>query len=126
MRRAAPRQVVGLVRQIDVLRAYSQALTNRLANAEHRAVAARELRGTQVVQVPVAANGPLGGRSIAELRLPADTLVVAVGRGEETLIPRGDTTLEPGDRLDILVRGESVSELHEHLAQLAQASAAPS
>lgn len=36
-------------------------------------------------------------RTVTELGLPADAILVAVLRGDETLVPRGDTRVLPGD-----------------------------
>lgn len=52
------------------------------------------------------------GQRIADLSLPPDCLVMAVVRGEEILVPRGDTVLQPGDEVLALVRGEAGRALH--------------
>ena len=39
------------------------------------------------------------GRSVRALELPGGMLLTAIHRGHETLIPRGDTLLQPGDEL---------------------------
>ena len=52
------------------------------------------------------------GRRIADLPLPPDCLVMAVVRGDEILVPRGETVLRPGDEVLALVRGEAGRALH--------------
>lgn len=52
-------------------------------------------------------GAPAEGRRIADLPLPPDCLVMAVVRGEEILVPRGDTVLQAGDEVLALVRGEA-------------------
>ena len=52
----------------------------------------------------VSLGTPLVGRRVAELPLPADSLIVTISRDGQTLIPRGDTMLQAGDHLTILVR----------------------
>ncbi len=52
------------------------------------------------------------GRRIADLPLPSDCLVMAVVRGDEILVPRGETMLQPGDEVLALVRGEAGRALH--------------
>jgi uncharacterized protein with PhoU and TrkA domain len=84
----------------------------------HRPIVPADLRGTWVVEVPVQPGSVLVGRSLGTLKLPPDTLVVAIARGPETIIPRGDTHLREGDRLQILVRDDAITSLHEHLASL--------
>ncbi|MFN3762702.1 MAG: potassium channel family protein [Anaerolineae bacterium] len=52
------------------------------------------------------------GQRIADLPLPPDCLLMAVVRGEEILVPRGETVLQPGDEVLALVRGEAGRALH--------------
>lgn len=52
------------------------------------------------------------GQRIADLPLPPDCLLMAVVRGEEILVPRGETVLQPGDEVLALVRGEARRALH--------------
>ena len=52
------------------------------------------------------------GQRIADLPLPSDCLVMAVVRGDEILVPRGETVLQSGDEVLALVRGEAGRALH--------------
>jgi trk system potassium uptake protein TrkA len=52
------------------------------------------------------------GQRIADLPLPPDCLVMAIVRGEEILVPRGETVLQPEDEVLALVRGEAGRALH--------------
>ncbi|MDA8216750.1 MAG: chloride channel protein [Dehalococcoidales bacterium] len=121
--RAKPREVVGLLRRGDIVRAYSAAMLGRLESQQQRRILPRELRGTRVMELTIQAKGPLVGRKLADLRLPSPTLVIAVERGQQVVIPHGGTVLEGGDRLMILVRDEAVADLQERL--LAQQGKAP-
>ena len=56
------------------------------------------------------------GKKLYELGLPSGALVVAVLRGRETIIPRGDLVLQPEDRMIIgaeALRGEHPVEVKE-------------
>lgn len=46
-------------------------------------------------------------KSIVQLNFPKTALIVMIKRGEEYLTPRGDTVLEPGDRLWIIAEDQS-------------------
>lgn len=48
---------------------------------------------------------------VAELELPEQSVLVAVFRGEETIIPRGDTRIGPGDQLIALTTPEFEDDL---------------
>lgn len=71
-----------------------------------------EIEGTAVVEV-VVKNPKLMGRTIRELPLPKDAIVGAVVRGEECIIPRGDTKLEFGDRLLVFSRWDEIEKIEE-------------
>ncbi|HXV64327.1 MAG TPA: NAD-binding protein [Vicinamibacteria bacterium] len=67
--------------------------------------------GLQLVEVPA---GPTAGKTLSELHLADDTLVVAVVREQESLLARGRTRLERGDILLVLVES---SAAHERLLE---------
>lgn len=54
-------------------------------------------------------------RTVAEMSLPTASILVAVFRGDETVIPRGDTILLPGDRLIALTTPELEGELRSSI-----------
>lgn len=56
---------------------------------------------------------PLLGRALREIDLPEGTLVALIRRRGRTLIPRGSTTLEAGDRLTILGDPGSIRMLYQ-------------
>jgi trk system potassium uptake protein TrkA len=60
-----------------------------------------------LVEVTLAEESPAGGRQIAELGMPRDASVVAVVRDRRVVVPRGDTTLLPGDEVIALVTVDS-------------------
>ncbi len=73
-----------------------------------------EVECATVVEI-VLKNERLAGKRLAEIRLPENTIIGAIVRGDECLIPRGDTRLQLGDRLLIFTdRGiEEVEEIFE-------------
>src|SRR5262245_13908476 len=64
------------------------------------------LRGgdVEIVEVRLSDESPLLGKPLRDLALPSESILVAVFRGRRTLIPRGDTVLQPEDELVALVR----------------------
>jgi cell volume regulation protein A len=58
------------------------------------------------------------GKTIVELGLPPDTLVVLIGRDEEYIVPSGGTVLQEGDTLLVLASGGSLPEVRERLSNL--------
>ena len=73
--------------------------------------------GAEVVEFPVQAHYAAAGRRVRELDLPRDALLNIIVRGNTAILPRGSTRIEPGDRLNLLVRQEAATELRPLLAR---------
>jgi trk system potassium uptake protein len=56
-----------------------------------------------LVEVTLAENSPAAGTAIADLGFPRDATVVAVVREDRLVVPRGDTVLQIGDEVLVLV-----------------------
>jgi trk system potassium uptake protein TrkA len=63
-----------------------------------------------VTEVVLDKSAPAVARTLAEIPLPADSLVAAVVRGAEVIVPGGDTRLQVDDRL-ILISSPQVVDL---------------
>ena len=63
---------------------------------------------TQLVEVTLADDSPAVGVSIADLGVPRGATIVAVIRGDRhVVVPRGETVMEAGDEVLVLVTVES-------------------
>jgi trk system potassium uptake protein TrkA len=60
-----------------------------------------------LVEVTLAEGSPADGVGISDLDLPRDATVVAVVRSDRLVVPRGDTVLNTGDEVLVLVIGEA-------------------
>ncbi len=50
------------------------------------------------IEIPICrTNGK--SRRVSEMSLPQDTVLVSIMRGEEVIVPKGNTKIEPGDRV---------------------------
>ncbi len=110
--RRDPRRLVGLLRRVDVTRAYNIAVARRTA-LRHRAQEARLgiVSGAQVEEIRVEPGAPCAGRPVRAVGWPRDALIAAVRRGGRVLIPRGDTVLLPGDVLTVVAESGSADAL---------------
>ncbi len=68
-------------------------------------------------EVEIAAGSKADGVTIADLRLPHDTLVAAVSRDGETSMCRGSTQLQPGDHVVFTAHGKDVEHLRKVFAK---------
>lgn len=57
------------------------------------------------------------GKMIQDLDLPPHSLIASVRRGEQVLIPRGDTKLEAGDVIVALTTEEKKASLRDRLTE---------
>lgn len=92
------RKPVGFVRQADLAKAYYQAVQReRQAEEVQEATRLRDLTGQEIVEVKIRANSPVARKTLRDLALPKESIVVAIRRGSQTIFPHGNTRLEVGD-----------------------------
>ena len=65
-----------------------------------------------LVEITLADDSPANDTAIAELAFPRDAVVVAVVRADRLVVPRGDTTLQSGDEVLVLVTAEAENAVH--------------
>jgi trk system potassium uptake protein TrkA len=65
-----------------------------------------------LVEVTLAEDSPAAGSAIADLEVPRDATVVAVVRRDRLVVPRGDTVLQSGDEVLVLVTGDVEQTVH--------------
>ena len=74
-----------------------------------------QFRDAQLVEVTLADDSPAAKQAILELGIPRDATVVAVIRESHVIVPRGDTVLEAGDEVLVLVTPESEEAVRQIL-----------
>ncbi len=108
-----PRRLVGVLRRVDLVRAYDIALSRRAA-LRHRAQQARLDASTgalRVEEIAIEAGAACDGRRVREVAWPRAAVLASVRRGGELLIPHGDTQLQAGDVLVVVAEGPAADEL---------------
>jgi trk system potassium uptake protein TrkA len=60
-----------------------------------------------LVEVTLADDSPAASKAISDLGMPRDSSVVAVVRERRVVVPRGDTVLDTGDEVIVLVTEDS-------------------
>lgn len=79
-------------------------LLNRMLQKDKPLPAALEQRN--VIELAVCSGSAVANRLIKDIAWPANTLLVDVKRGEQQIIPAGDTRLLPGDFIYVLTENE--------------------
>jgi H+/Cl- antiporter ClcA len=75
-----------------------------------------------ILEFAVCMGSNLDGRQIKEVKWPSRCLLVAVKRGENEIIPKGDTTILPGDYLIVLTNEDRVSKINDALTLMTESS----
>lgn len=69
----------------------------------------------RLAEVTLADTSPAAGREIVALGLPRESTIVALLRRSQVVVPRGDTVLQVGDEVMVLVTGDAEADLRQIL-----------
>ncbi len=72
---------------------------------------------TQFLELTIPDDSIVIGRTIAELSIPRAAVLVSIQRDDETIIPRGDTSLHEGDKITVLCERESIPDIKKLLME---------
>lgn len=75
-------------------------------------------QGMSLLMIQVSPVAAAAGCPVPDLDLPRDSVLLAVIRDETVLYPRGDTTLQPWDRVFAVVDRAAEEDLREALTRL--------
>lgn len=64
-----------------------------------------------IVRIDLPEGSPVVNRKVKDIKLPEDTVLVSILRGEDFLVPRGDTVLLFGDEVVAIANIEQEKEL---------------
>ncbi|KPJ87633.1 MAG: hypothetical protein AMS17_08015 [Spirochaetes bacterium DG_61] len=56
-------------------------------------------------------NAPISDSRICDLKLPPQTLVVSITRGNKNILPNGNSTIQNGDHIIVIARKESILKI---------------
>ncbi len=105
-----PTRLVGILRRVDVIRAYEIAVVRR-ATQRHRAAEVRLDAMTPervlVTDMVVESGATLDGKKMLEIRWPDGALIASVRRGNRVFIPHGRTMIKSGDTLVVVAEGKA-------------------
>jgi trk system potassium uptake protein TrkA len=67
-----------------------------------------------IIEIEINPGSPAAGKPLRECRFPAESLVVLVNRGENSLLPRGDFVIMTGDRMVLITAKGSEAEIRKY------------
>lgn len=100
----------------------SEAISHELPARELQALSALCQEGMSLVMVQISPVAEAAGCPVPALTLPRDCVLIALVRDGRVLYPRGDTTLQPWDRVFAVVDQAAEEALREALTCLRQAA----
>ncbi|MFH1577488.1 MAG: NAD-binding protein [Candidatus Omnitrophota bacterium] len=68
-----------------------------------------------IVRVDLPDDAPVINQMVKDIHLPPDSVLVSIVRGEEVIVPHGETVLEPGDDIIALTMVGNESEILDTL-----------
>ena len=70
-----------------------------------------QFQDARLVEVTLAEDSPAVGAAISGLGVPRDATIVAIVRDRHVIVPRGETTMLPGDEVLVLVTPEAENKV---------------
>ncbi len=95
-----------------------ESLLERILHKQGEGIASGNERTKSILEFAVCMGSKLDGKQIKEIKWPTHCLLVSVKRGEQEIIPKGDTLIWPGDYLIVLTNEDKVSEINDTLTQM--------
>lgn len=71
----------------------------------------------EVLEFTVSDNSTLIGKQLCDIKLPKNTLIILISRGEEIIIPFGSLVVEANDHIAIITERESIKKLEGLLVE---------
>ncbi len=95
-----PGRILGMVHRADIIRSYNHALMDSQARQDKvERLRLERAAGAQLVEIDLDKNDAAVEKKLEELRIPPDCLIISIRRGDEIVVPRGETEFLPGDHV---------------------------
>lgn len=116
--RQNPKQLLGIVRRRDIIRAYNVAVARRAEVRQRMQELSLGHEGdTEYIRMELPEDAWAVGKPVRDLPLPQDCVLVSIRRGREVIIPHGDTLLKPRDKITVFTTRACIPEVESLLVQ---------
>lgn len=95
-----------------------ESLLERILNKQGDAGPIGNRKHKSILEFAVCMGSELDGKEIKSVNWPSHCLLVSVRRGEQEIIPKGDTVLSTGDYLIVLTNDDRVAKINDALLKL--------
>jgi len=115
------RRVAGLLRNVGIDATLSSrvAVANMILQFVRRdlifSVATVKDTDAEALEIELVESSPSVGVQLIDLGLPRDAVLGGITRGEDVIVPKGDTTLRSGDHVVIFAKSEAIDAVEKLL-----------
>jgi CIC family chloride channel protein len=106
------RNLLGMVRRNDIVRAYELGVTRR-NEAQIKASEKRieELSGLETAEIRIVKGSSCDSHRMSEIPWPRDCIIAAIRKGKRAIIPHGDALLHAGDVIVVVTEKHVLAEI---------------
>lgn len=90
-----------------------ESLLEKFLHNQGQKMAIGNKKNKAILEFAVCMGSDLDEKQVKEIKWPSHCLLVAVKRGENEIIPKGDTVILPGDYLIVLTNEDRVSKIND-------------
>jgi H+/Cl- antiporter ClcA len=76
-----------------------------------------ESKNKVILEIPICLESKLQNKMISEINWPANCLIAAIKRGDDEIIPKGDTIMYASDYLIVLTNEDTASNINDCLCE---------
>lgn len=105
--------VIGIDSTVNVRLSTANAILRFLRKGDVVSVATFHGIDAEAIEIKAGKESKLVGKPLKTIKLPEGSLVAAVIKGEEVVVPYGDTIIEPGNRVIFFALPQAIHELEE-------------
>ncbi len=117
------REPVGVLTRNSIMRAYNQAITAKIEQQHTEdQVRLHTLTGAHVVDYLIRPGAPIVSKKVKDVEWPPECAVAAIRRGEQLIVPHGNTDIRLWDTLTIVTDPHAEDNLMKLTGQPAPAS----
>ncbi len=69
----------------------------------------------EIIELEALETSELVGKPLHALKLPKETIILSLKRNEELIVPHGETSIEPGDRVLLLGRRDAMRKIEKFI-----------
>jgi len=105
--------VIGIDATVNVRLATANVILRFIRRGDILSVATFHGVDAEAIELKVSKEGKFTGKRLKDLRLPEGSLIAAILRKDEVLIPYGDSIIEPGDKIIVFALPQAIHAIED-------------